>query len=207
MARGGRRYKLIVYEHMLNRWWPATLAIALGMGVLAYSVYIEPFGKFLPWRWQVLAGVGVFSFIITIIFLILRRLAFVQAFPNYLLVATPFIRINISYKRFKRVTTTEIRALFPPRSLSGWREDIIAPLGRMTAFWIELNGYPIPAWAMRAFFSVFFFKPRDKTPHLIILVNDWMRFSAELDSMRTGTGPQQPKPRTNNSILSKLPQK
>ena len=28
MAKGGRKYRLLLYEHMLNRWWPATLWLA-----------------------------------------------------------------------------------------------------------------------------------------------------------------------------------
>ena len=52
MARAGHKYPLIVYRHMLNRWWPAMIAMGLGLFALAYSEYLEPLGKFLPWRWQ-----------------------------------------------------------------------------------------------------------------------------------------------------------
>ena len=45
MARSGHKYPLIVYRHMLNRWWPAMIAMGLGMFALAYSEYIEPLGK------------------------------------------------------------------------------------------------------------------------------------------------------------------
>ena len=54
MARGGTKFPLIVYQHMLNRWWTPMIAIGLGMFALAYSEYIEPIAKFLPWRWQLL---------------------------------------------------------------------------------------------------------------------------------------------------------
>jgi hypothetical protein len=36
MARG-RRYPLIVYRHMLNRWWPAMIAMGLGMFAWGYA--------------------------------------------------------------------------------------------------------------------------------------------------------------------------
>ena len=29
MAKKGRRYPLVIYTHMLNRWWPATLTLSL----------------------------------------------------------------------------------------------------------------------------------------------------------------------------------
>jgi len=206
MARAGHRYPLIVYQHMLNRWWPAMITMGLGMFALAYSEYIQPMAQFLPWRWQLFAGIGVLAIVIGIFLLLIRHIAYVQPLPNHLKLVTPFMRINISYKRFKRTTTTEMRYLFPHKSMSGWVEDIFAPLASKTALVIELNGYPISPALLRMFLSRFFFK--DKTPHLVILVKDWMRFSSELDSFRTGIDLNPPtQKRPKNSILSRLPQK
>jgi len=206
MARAGHKYPLIVYQHMLNRWWPAMITMGLGMFALAYSEYIQPMAQFLPWRWQLFAGIGVLAIIIGIFLLLIRHIAYVQPLPNHLKLVTPFVRINISYKRFKKTTTTEMRYLFPRKSMSGWVEDIFAPLASKTALVIELNGYPISPALLRMFLSRFFFK--DKTPHLVILVKDWMRFSSELDSFRTGIDLNPPtQKRPKNSILSRLPQK
>jgi hypothetical protein len=206
MARAGHKYPLIVYRHMLNRWWPALIAIGLGMFALAYSEYIDPLGKFLPWRWQLFASIGVLSIFIGIFFWIIRYFAYVQPFPNYLKFVTPFIRVNISYKRFKKTTATEMRYLFAYKSMSGWVRDIFSPLASKTALVIDLNGYPISPVLLRLFLSRFFFK--DKTPHFVILVQDWMRFSSELDTMRSGIDPNPPsQKRSKNSILSSLPRK
>ena len=204
MARSGHKYPLIVYRHMLNRWWPAMFAIGLGMFALAYSEYIEPLGKFLPWRWQLFASVGALAIFIGVFFWIARYVAYVQPLPNSLKLVTPFMRLNISYKRFKKTTATEMRYLFPYKSMSGWVRDIFSPLANKTALVIDLNGYPISPFLLRLFLSRFFFK--DKTPHLVILVQDWMRFSAELESMRSGFDPNPPAPkRSKNSLLSRLP--
>ena len=206
MARAGHKYPLIVYRHMLNRWWPALIAIGLGMFALAYSEYIDPLGKFLPWRWQLFASIGVLSIFIGIFFWIIRYFAYVQPFPNYLKFVTPFIRVNISYKRFKKTTATEMRYLFAYKSMSGWVRDIFSPLANRTSLVIDLNGYPISPVLLRLFLSRFFFK--DKTPHFVILVQDWMRFSSELDTMRSGIDPNPPsQKRSKNSILSSLPRK
>jgi hypothetical protein len=206
MARAGHKYPLVVYRHMLNRWWPAMIAIGLGMFALAYSEYIDPMAQFLSWRWQILAGVGILAILVGFFLLVIKQIAYVQPLPGHLKLVTPFMRINISYKRFKKTTTTEMRYLFPHKSLSGWMQDIFAPLATKTAMVIDLNGYPISPFILRLFLSRFFFK--DKTPHLVILVNDWMRFSAELESMRTSTDLQPiPEKRRKNSILSKLPHK
>jgi hypothetical protein len=206
MARAGHKYPLVVYRHMLNRWWPAMITMGLGMFALAYSEYIDPLAQFLSWRWQILAGVGILAILVGLFLLVIKQIAYVQPLPGHLKLVTPFMRINISYKRFKKTTTTEMRYLFPHKSLSSWMQDIFAPLATKTAMVIDLNGYPISPFMLRLFLSKFFFK--DKTPHLVILVNDWMRFSSELESMRTATDSQPvPQKRKKNSILSKLPHK
>jgi hypothetical protein len=207
MRRAGHKYPLIVYQHMLNRWWPAMITMGLGLFVLAYTEYIDPLGHFITWRWQLLIGVGALAIFIGLFFLVIRYAAYVQPTPTYLKLVTPFFRINISYKRIKRVSPTEMYSLFPPRSLSGWMQDIFEPLAGKTGLVLELSGYPISPTLLRMFLSRFFFK--DNTPHLVILVRDWMSLSAELDSLRTDTGPRpsEPRKRTKDSILSRLPGK
>ena len=206
MARAGHKYPLLVYRHMLNRWWPAMIAIGLGMFALAYSEYIEPLGKFLPWRWQLFAAIGGLAILVGVFFWIIRFSAYVQPLPNHLKLVTPFMRINISYKRFQKTTATEMRYLFSYKGMSGWVRDIFSPLANKTALVIDLHGYPISPVLLRLFLSRFFFK--DKTPHIVILVQDWMRFSSELESMRSGIDPNPPQQKqSKNSILSRLPQK
>jgi hypothetical protein len=182
------------------------IAIGLGMFALAYSEYIQPLGRFLPWRWQLFAAIGGLAIFIGIFFWVIRFFAYVRPFPNYLKLATPFLRINISYKRIHKTTISEMRHLFSYKGMSGWVRDIYSPLATQTAVVIELNGYPISPVVLRLFLSRFFFK--DKTPHLVILVQDWMRFSSELESMRSGTGVDSPaRRRSRDSLLSRLPQK
>jgi hypothetical protein len=206
MARAGHKYPLIAYRHMLNRWWPAMIAIGLGMFGFAYTEYIQPLGQFLPWRWQLCVAIGGLAILVGIFFLVIRFFAYVQPFPNHLKLVTPFMRINISYKRIKKTTTTEMRYLFAYKSMSGWVQEIFSPLANKTALVIDLNGYPISPVLLRLFLSRFFFK--DKTPHFVILVQDWMRLSSELESMRSGIDPNPPaQKRSRNSILSRLPEK
>jgi hypothetical protein len=206
MARAGHKYPLIVYRHILNRWWPAMFAMGLGMFGFAYTEYIQPLGRFLPWRWQLCVAIGGLAILVGIFFLAIRFFAYVQPFPNHLKLVTPFMRINISYKRIKKTTATEMRYVFPYKGMSGWVREIFSPLANKTALVIDLNEYPISPFLLRLFLSRFFFK--DKTPHFVILVQDWMRFSSELESMRSGIDPNPPaQKRSRNSILSRLPQK
>ena len=188
---------------MLNRWWPATLTLSLALFAVAWGLIRLPEGQVQSYLVVATLGLGGVVLVFTLFLFIIRGAAYVQAFPAYLRVVTPFLRVNISYKRFRGTTTSEMRALFPPTSLSGWRREIIAPLSSMTAIVINLNGYPVSPTLLRLFLSPFFFK--DKTPHIIILVKDWLRFSAELDSMRLGNRQAEKARPRDNSILSRLP--
>ncbi|MDX1473562.1 MAG: hypothetical protein R3309_05285 [Reinekea sp.] len=207
MKRVGHKFPLVVYKHLLNRWWTPMIAIGLVMFALAYEQYTHPVYKFVAWRWQLFAGIGILAILIGIFFLVIRQIAYIQAFPGYLKIVTPFMRFNISFKRIHKTTTTEMRQLFPPKSMSGWVKDIFKPLASKTAIVLELKGYPMSPVLLRMFLSRFFFK--DKTTHLVILVDDWMQLSSEIDSYRTGSKSysQPVKKRRNDSILSRLPRK
>jgi len=207
MARGGTKFPLIVYQHILSRWWTPMIAIGLGLFALAYLEYIKPISQFISWRWQLFAIVGGIAVLVGFFFLVIRQFAYVQAFPGYLKLVTPFMRINISYKRINKTTASEMRQLFEFKKMSGWAQEIFSPLAGKTALVIELKSYPMSPVILRLFLSRFFFK--DKTTHLVILVKDWMSLSGELDSMRSGVDPNPPpsQKRPKNSILSKLPPK
>lgn len=202
--KGGRRYPLVVYTRMMDRWGPAVLA--LGIGLLALAWGLRSWG-YEDWRWLVFASIGGLNIFLGIVLLVLRRSAYVQPFGDHLRIVTPFLRLNISYRRIRRTSTSNMGALFPRERVSAWRAEIIEPLARMSALVIELNGYPMSQSTLRLFLSPLFFK--DKTPHFVILVNDWMKFSAELDGMRASGGAvAAPKPKSApNSILSRLPTK
>jgi hypothetical protein len=203
MARAGRRYPLVIYTYMMDRWWPAVFVLALALFGLAWalrSYFPDPASA---WRWMTIAGAGGLSLLFSLFLLIIRKAAYVQANSDHLRLVTPFLRLKISYKRIRRSASATISGLFPPSSLGSWQREILEPLARRTAVVVELTAYPISRSVLRFFLSPFFFK--DKTPHFVLLVNDWMRFSAELESMRAGGGEPAPVRRVNKSILSRLP--
>ena len=202
MANGGRRYPLVVYTHMINRWWPAIFTLGLALFALSWALLSWGFEE---WRWLTFTSIGGLCIFLGILLLLMRKSAYVQPFSDHLRLATPFLRLNISYKRFKRATSANMGALFPKQSVSSWRAEIIQPLAKMTALVIELTGYPMSQTTLRFFLSPLFFK--DKTPHFVILVDDWMKFSNELESMRSGSVQSAPQKKRDNSILSRLPNK
>jgi hypothetical protein len=204
MAKGSGRYPLVIYTRMMDRWWPAIFAIGVVLLVVAWLIQWWGFEQ---WRWLAAASIGGLNIFLGLLLLILRKSAYVQPFNDHLRLVTPFLRLNISYKRFRRASSANMGVLFPRNSVSSWRAEIIEPLAKMTALVIELNSHPMPQSSLRLFLSPFFFK--DKSPHFVILVNDWMKLSAELESMRGGSGsaPAPQQKRGAGSILSRLPGK
>jgi hypothetical protein len=206
MAKGGRRYPLVIYSHMIDRWRSDIFLLGLALLGLAGAIY---FWGMEEWRWMTIGGIGVFSIFVSIVLWIARKSAYIQPYPEYIRLVTPFLRLNVSYKRFRRTTSANMGALFPRNSITKAQADIMELFAGMTAIVIELTKFPIAPSTLRIFLSPLFFK--DKTPHFVILVDDWMRLSTEIDSMRSGIGgaeslaAQQPK--RNQSILSKLPGK
>ncbi|MBI3153705.1 MAG: hypothetical protein HYZ21_16365 [Chloroflexi bacterium] len=202
MAKGGRRYPLVIYTHMINRWYPAILAIGVFLLILAWGIYARGYEQ---WRWLAIASLGGFNVFLGLFLLLIRKSAYIQPFSDHLRLVTPFLRLNISYKRLRRTSSANMGALFPPKSVSKWQAEIIEPIAKMTVIVLELTAFPMSQSSLRLFLSPLFFK--DKTPHFVILVNDWMRLSSELESMRTGLTTSAPQKKRDSSILSRLPTK
>ena len=176
---------------MLNRWWPAVLTLGLALLGLAWALQRW---RVDAWRWLTIVNLGFLVILVALVMFAFRKSAYVRPFGAYLRLATPFLRLNISYKRLLRASPAPMSALFPPKNISNWRQEILEPLRKKTAIVVELNGYPFSQTGLRFFLSPFFFK--DKTPHFVILVEEWMSFSTELEILRvSGDLPAQPGPR------------
>jgi hypothetical protein len=208
MKRAGSKYPLVLYTRMMDRWWPLVMLLGLSLLGLAWWLYSDIYGRLSqPWRWTTLGGIGGLVILIALLMLAVRKAAYVQLFENHLRLVTPLLHLRISYRRLKGTTTTGIGILFPPKSLSGTGRDILRPLLGRTAVVLEMTSLPLSRSALNLFLSPFFFK--DRTPHLVILVDNWMGFATELESLRMGgkapvTTARRP---TATSILAKLPPK
>jgi len=217
MARGGRRYPLLLYRHLLGRWWTPIFTMGLVLhlyvgitwgGAWFFSDPAEnPFPQPEEFKTIVLLVVGFIAIGFSLFLLTIRNFAYVQMFGDHFRIVTPFLRLNIAYKRIHRVTSVEMSALFPPQKLSGWQREMLAPLLGRTANVVYLTKYPISRFWLRFFLSPFFF--HDKTAHFVFLVDDWMRFSTELDSAQVSRQVNRPaaKPRLTPGLLDDLNRK
>ncbi len=191
MPKGGRKYKLLLYPHIINRWWPLTFSLAVFIALLVglfwgAEYYLPPEQNPIPnlstWGGSVMLGVSAFSLFFTIFLLIIRNRAHVRCYDQYLRLSTPFFRFNISYKRIHRTQSAEVASLYPPTKIKGIGREVIEPIAGHTANILHLTSYPLPRAALKLFLSPFFFY--DSTPHLVLILDDWMRFSQELDDRR-----------------------
>ena len=191
---------------MIDRWWPAIFFIGLATMALAWPFYSDLYTRLTdPFRWEFPAGLGAVIILVSLFMLAMRQSAYVQPFGDHFQLVTPLLRMKVSYRRIQRSTTANMAVLFPPAQMSGLRRDIIEPLWKYTAVVIELNALPMPRSTLRFFLSPFFFK--DQTPHLVILVKDWMTFSTQIESLRvSGNAPASARQKSR-SILEKLPGK
>lgn len=189
MPRAGRRYLLVLYAHILTRWWWTLLLIGLLLLGTAGGAYFFP--NWFPGLAVfpisinglfVLAGAGIFTLLLAFFLLTIRKFAYVQPFDSYLLLVTPFLRLKISYRRIRQASSVEVPKLFPLKRYRGRKRAILKRLMKYTAIVLELNALPLSRASLSLFLSPLFFP--DKSPRIALIVPDWMKFSAELESFR-----------------------
>jgi hypothetical protein len=208
MAKAGKRYPLVIYTRMMDRWWPAIFFIGLTLGAITWWLYQDVYTRLTqPWQWMTMAACTGLSILTALVLLALRNSAYVQPLSDRFVVATPLMRMNVSYKRILRTSTAPMGILFPSAKMSFLKRETIEPLLKYTAVTIELNALPMPRATLRFFLSPFFFK--DNTPHIVLLVQNWMSFSTELESLRVSgrSAVVQMERKSQSSLLSQLPRK
>lgn len=190
MPLSGRRHRLILYTYTLDRWWGTTLAIGIVLLALVAALtwlptvlvgYTPP--RVTGWIVWLAGGVGAFAVVLGLLLAILSRSAYIQPFADHLRLVTPFLRMNISYRRLNRATSAGMGQLFPPGEFKGRKREYLRPLSSHTAVVLEMKGWPLSRGALGLFLSPFFFP--DKTSRLALLVPDWIQFSNELESFRS----------------------
>lgn len=189
MPRAGRRHLLVLYAHILNRWWRTLLLLGLVILGLAGGAYFFPAWfpglAIMPISTTgllMLAGAGTFALLLAFFLLTIRKFAYVQPFDNHLLLVTPFLRLKIAYRRIRQASSVEMARLFPLKRYHGRKRAILRRMMKYTAIVLELNALPLSRGSLEMFLSPLFFP--DKSPRIALIVPDWMKFSAELESFR-----------------------
>lgn len=177
----GKKHTLLLYQRTMNRIWPITMLLA---GLLFSIWAIASFTDLQVLHNQnnfLLLTAGVCSLGLSLFALLTRNMAYVQANVDHIKLNTPFMRINISYRRMRTVHPSTIMQLFPAGKL-GWTDrNFLEPFFNSTALILELRSYPVKPWLLRALLPRQMFPPHVRG--LVFLVQDWMALSTEIDSM------------------------
>jgi hypothetical protein len=177
----GSRHPLLPYRRSIGRLLPATLLAGLLLALLwgweffGSDPILTPEGDF----WLLLSAAGMLGF--TLLAFLGRFLAYAQPRRDHLLVATPFFRLRVSYRRVRSVHPAGLAQLFPPDRLSGPQRSALSPFYGMTAVVVELNSLPLSPELIRLFLG-FHVLYRQATG-LVLIVPDWIQFSTEMDSL------------------------
>jgi hypothetical protein len=191
-----RRHPLWIYTRLLARLrWAAGLIAAICTGLWVFAAEIGKSDYFLAQALaslpaqMVLVAAAVVFWVLFIYTWVGPKLAFVQCFPNHLLIAAPFYRMALSYKRVRAVRPVS----FSPPKLSSVQREALAPLLGNTALAIDLTSYPISEKWLQLWFSRFMFQ--EKGMGLLLLTRDWMGLSMDIESQRSRYKTHQTAPR------------
>jgi hypothetical protein len=186
----GQRHRLVLYTFILDRWWNYSLGIGIVLLVIAAGL------AYLPVRFQqyhilwvseknlrAVVGAGGYAVMLSFFLIAIRKLAYIRPSSSHLILVTPFLRLNISYRRIRKTSSVEMQHLFPIERYKGWKQKLLRPLANQTAIELDLQGWPIPRWILGLFLCPFFFP--EKSTSLALLVPKWMDFSTDLESYRS----------------------
>lgn len=175
MRKRVARFPLLVYAP-LRRWGSLGLLTALVVG--AFWLLLPRVLGPTPLRplalLAVLAGGMLFTY-----GHFAPRVAHVRCEPTCLRLQGPLMPLLISYRRVERTRLMLMAKVFDPRRDRAARRWPPAYWG-MTAVLVDLKGYPVPPWWLRLWFDRHLFLPGGTG--LVLLVEDWMGLSQQLDS-------------------------
>lgn len=178
--RSGKRFRLLIYERMGQRWaWPCILIIPVSTALWRFAPSVPIL--YAPLRPLTLAPALVSLVILAYIYLA-RRLAWVQCRPNHLHIQTPLYPLAVSYSRIRAVRPQTFAQVFDPAEEKAARRRWLRPYWGKTTLVVELSRYPMSKAWLRLWFSPYLLAPDDTG--FVFLVEDWMGLSRQLEEFR-----------------------
>lgn len=177
----GKRFRLLLYERIWQKWGLLSLLVTLASGMLwllAPRIQILPSSLRILILLPTLASFAIFAYAF-----MARRMAWVQCRPSHLHIQTPIYPLAVSYARIKVVRPTEFFHVFDPSKEKPARQNWLRPYWGMTAVVMEISKFPIKKNWLRLWFNRYMFSP--EVTGFVFLVDDWMTFSRQLDDFRS----------------------
>ena len=177
----GKRYPLLFYRRTMDRVWKYTLFL----GLLLLSTWALPLIRERNLGWigskDLLLAAAMVTFALTVFAFLARSMAYVQVKNDHLNLVTPFLRLRISFRRMRSAHPVLLQQLFPMDTATWAQRSFLTPFYGKTVIVVELRGYPISPALLHFFLPAQMFSPRSEG--LVIMTDDWMKFSTELDTV------------------------
>lgn len=177
-TKRGDNFRLLIYERMWQRWaWPLFLLIPASVAFWWYSPAIP----IITQRFRILTLVPALVAVLLLAYTFLaRRMAWVQCRQKHLRIQTPFYPLAVSYGRIREVRPQQFAHIFDPAQQKPARRNWLRPYWGKTALVVDLSSYPVSRLWLRLWLSPYVLHE----PGLILLVDDWMALSRQLDDFR-----------------------
>ena len=177
-SKSGKKFRLLFYKHAMNRIWRSLLLFDLVLWVVWY------FAPYVPAFFvvdQIIMQAALAVTLLLLISLMMRNAAYVQAREAYVMIKVPFYRLRIKYEETEALRPAELRVALQDAKLSGGdRRFLKAYPGNLTVMALILR-QKIRRFGMRLFLPRYMFLGSEK-PGFLLVVRDWMDFSAEFES-------------------------
>lgn len=179
-GRHGDRFRLRVYQRVGQRWAVPCVLIALAsLALWGFAPRIAM--VHLPHRCLALAP-GAVALIILFYAALASRWAWVQCRADHLCIRSPFCPLALSYSRIQSVRPTRFSDVFDLAGETGARLHWLEPFLGETVVLVGVSSFPLNRRWLRLWFSPYLFDPR--APGLVLLVDDWLALSRQLDEFR-----------------------
>ena len=150
-ARTSIRYPLLLYRRTMDRVWKNTLFL----GLILLATWALPLIEETSLGWisskDLLLAAAVVVLALAVFALLARTVAYVKVNDDHLRLVTPFLRLNISFRRMRSAHPVLMQQLFPPQSAKWAQRRFLEPFYGKTVIVIELKGYPISPALLRFF--------------------------------------------------------
>ena len=176
----GKKHPLLFYRHTMARLWRMSIMADIVLWITWW--FLGPglstlISDFIWYGAAVILVIAIFA-------RLARNMGYVQAKADHLLLATPFLRLKVSYRRVVSARPKEFVQLFSPKRMSWADKRFAEPYFGKTILAVILNGYPLPPAILKLFLSKFFFHPQERAG-FILVTPDWMALSTEIDSYKS----------------------
>jgi hypothetical protein len=180
-----RRFPLLLYKryHELRSGFGKFL-IVLGLlglaGLAGIKLFVNPDMEAgtLQGVLTICLALVIFGMLQLLYTIMVSKTGYAECRPRSLKVQTPFFPLVVSYKRIKETRTTMLRDVFPPEHHRKARELLEKYWGE-TVICARVSKWSVPLGILKLIVGQYLFDPKGN--ELVLLVDDWMTFSRQLD--------------------------